>query len=551
MGLLQKALKFQKEIFQRKRLSKASLVVDDWEKYLPYEHATLLSLDKKELEESDRFLHLDDLHSSTRPVVHGLAQQSQIESLLSLIEFTKELGVIQTEEDLWDTVILTLIGQIGCRQSAIFFMSEKSLILKANRGLKIKKKFSIPFTSDLIKKLALNMRLYYIKDLLHELPKKEQKWFTSLKADLVIPIIFESKLVGLIIVGKPLGFPDYNLEDLQYLKLFGEILGHYYKFIEKIIIFSQGSKLWKNRDIKHEGMKKYLEYLEESESIEEFMKIFSKTIEENYGVRKYVFFFRENQKFIPAIYEGLQPMSVQRLITLIKEDWIIEIKRLKGWYEYKDFRKNNTFMKKFSSEDISLTSKIFVLPVYFKDHLEGVFLLLQTMEELNKEELLYLQLIIRNYYWRLLMHRMDMDKKVEIDRKIEYPLYELRLLVQDREQDLKEKKIPYIMLTIKIIYSKRIKKDTNEKELDQIRIFVKRTIHSYISESDHLIEILPNFFFLILKGMRIEDSENLMAKIRDTILIKYKDEYKRPILETKKLARPLEALISLDSFLFD
>ena len=536
MGLKQKATEFHQQS------SDTGLEeIDTENRDFPRVSSPDRSFDKKS------FLHSDDLHSSSRPVVHGLAQQNQIEALFNLLELSKEMHSCQNDEDLWSVIIFTLMGQLGIREVAIFLKREGYFVLVANKGFIIKNDFKISFDGSLLKSLSEGTGIIYMNRILSKLKSIEKIWFNSLNADLVIPISNYEDTVGFIILGKPAGSLDYNLEDLMYLKILGELLGSYYEAILQLLEISEKNILWKEREASYSGIKRYLELMERATEFEQIDEAFWEIIQYNYEVKKFIFLLRDGKNFLPNLHQDLDSTTIQKFKISQYESWVIEMKNYSGWYEYKDFREDSKFTKKFSTADLALLDHVFVFPVYFADKVDAIFLLFDIEKRMTIENLRYLDIIINSYYWAFIAYKTKASKI----KNIEDPLIDLRSLLHDQELELQAKETPYSVLYISIENSGRLIGLKGESFFENQKSYLKNFLISTISEKDNCMEIFPAKFLMIVRGKTKKDCKYTLERLKEVIALKYKSEELRPLLRAKILSRPEEQNISLDSFLFD
>ena len=564
MGLKDKALQFEKELnlgaTQSAGVEKTPAVVEsaydarDPEEILAQNQtnrANQTSIPEVSLEEDfnqDKFLSSDDLYSSSRPVMHGLAQQAQIESLLNLIEFSKELSASQTATDLWDTVIFTLIGQLGVKEVAIFFKEEQGIALKATQGFVIEHGFQISFESFLLKSLSKEHGIIYTEKLIQHLKGLDKTWFSALNSDLLIPIVNYEEMVGFIILGKTIAQMDYNLEDLMYLKTLGELLGSFYHSIQKLIqISSQKAKL-QDQSTHYDILDRYTRAIQKSTGFSEINNIFLQLITHEYQTSKFIFLLKQGKQFLPNLHKNLDQKTIKKFATSTRESWIVEMKRQTGWYEYENFLENTNFTKKFSAEDLSLITKVLIMPLHFSNEIEGIFILFNINHDISIESLNYLGVIINTYYWAFLAHK----SRTHDMKSLEDPLFDLRTLINDYEKDFQTKKVPYSLIYITVENASRLSKFKSQKFLENQSSYLKKTLHSMVSEKEACLEIFPAKFLLILRGREGEkQSKYIFNSLKEAINLEYKLEKHRPIIKHKTLNRMKQEPVSIHSFLFD
>ncbi len=554
MGLKEKALQFEKALAsgdtQLTDTKETPADLRDPEEILAQNQADPISIPETFSQEDfnqDRFLSSDDLHSSSRPVIHGLAQQAQIESLLNIIELSKELSTSQSEADLWDAVILALTGQLGVKKVAIFFQEEKKITLKATEGFVIEHGLVIPLDSYLLKKMSKEHGVIYIEKLIQHLKGLEKIWFGALNADLLIPILNYEEIVGFIILGKTIAQMDYNLEDLMYLKILGELLGSFYHSIQKLIQISSQETKMRDQASNYDILDYYTKAIQKTKEFSEINSIFLELMTYEYQANKFIFLLKQGNQFLPSLHENLDEKTIKKFITSKRESWIVEMKGRTGWYEYSNFLENTNFTKKFSVEDLSLITKALIMPLYFSNEIEGIFILFNVNDEVSTESLSYLSVIINTYYWAFLAYK----GRVSDMKSLEEPLFDLIALINDYENGLKIKKIPYSLLYITVENASRLSKFTNQKFLEIQRFYLKKTLNSMISEKEVCLEIFPAKFLLILIGEGRKKSQYVFRNLKEAIKLEYKLEKYRPILKDKILNRPDQESISIHSFLFD
>ena len=561
MGLKDKALKFTQNINLNKTDAKKSENIQPLADNLsnlsePEEILAQKKLNKGEKQKvipdktltSDPFLSSEDIHSTTRPVMHGLAQQMQIESLLSLIELCKGLSTAHSEFEFFDTILFTLMGQLGIKEIAIFLKEAQNFSLRANKGFAIQAGFQIPLDSSLLKALSQENGLIYTEQLIPNLHPLEKTWFCALNTDFLIPITNSNDgIVGFIILGHTIAKMEYNLEDLIYLKLLGELLGSFYHSIQQLIKQSEKKKYLDDQKSNYKTFNRYVRMIQKATNFEQIKQIFIESITYDYKINKFVFLLKQGKQFLPNLYKNLDEKTIKKIITSSREPWIIEMKNQTGWYEYTDLLEDIKFTKKFSAEDFSIINKIFILPIYFSNEIEGIFIVFNIHKEINLTSLNSLSAIINSYYWAFLAYKNKLDTVTSL----EDPLFDLRNLIANYENDLQIKQIPYSIIYITIENIIRLKKLINNYFLNKQRMYVKKTLHSMISEQDYCLEIFPAKFLIVLRGKSNKVSEHLFIKLVEAINLKYKLERTRPIIKCKTLNRPHQKAISIDSFLFD
>ncbi|MDH5721657.1 MAG: hypothetical protein OEZ13_13720 [Spirochaetia bacterium] len=507
------------------------------------------SLIYKHVPGQKNFLLEGDL-DGTIPTASEFAYQNRIEALLNLVEVIKELGALDDEDELWNTLLFSILGQMGSKKASIFFKQDERLSHKASKGFIIEDEFKLPKRSSIERIIKKDNAIHYLNSLVKEVEGDEKNWLLSLDAELIIPILRYEDIVGFIILGKSVGNKDYNLDELLYLKLLGETLGSLYESIKRIVYVNQQKNIWQEREYKHANFLNFLSALETEADKEKIQEIFLRLIEENYSLAMFALLIKEDNFFKPVLHRGLKTKTMENFDIPITESWVIESRNEKQWYSYIDFKDNIHLTERFSGEDKKIIQTMYVLPMFFRGQLEGLFLLFEVKKPLNDDDLKYLQSILNAYFWHTKSVNLTEKQENQLNSLRQDPLYPLRTLLEEKEELWGKKYIPYSILLIKISNIERLKNLFGENREIKIRSQIRQILEEKISNEDFLAEIFPSQFLLLLKGKTRSDTWQISKAAQKNINKQYPDENARPLLNYRIVDRPENPLPALDVFLF-
>ncbi|MDH5717633.1 MAG: hypothetical protein OEZ22_08330 [Spirochaetia bacterium] len=499
----------------------------------------------------DRSFLLEGDFDGTIPTASEFAYQNRIEALLNLFEIIKELGFIEDEDELWNTLLFSLTGQLGIKKSAVFLKDKDILTHRASKGFIIEDNFKLPRRSGIERILKKDISIHYAKTMISGLAGDEKTWLNSLDAEILIPILRYEDIVGFIILGRPLTGKDFNLDDLLYVKLLGEVLGSLYESINRIVYVNRQAKLWNERELKHKNLIEFLNLLEIENDEKVIESKFLELLENNYAVSLYIFLAKEKDNFIPIFHKGLKDKTIEKFNIPLTESWIIESRNQKQWYNYVDFKDNHLLDERFSSEDKKIIQSMYVLPMFFNGQLDALFLLFEVKKPLDNDDLSNLQMILNTFYWQVQSKALYNKYQSQINDLRQDPLYPLRTLFEEKEKAWTNKYIPYSALLLKIANIDRLKNTQGEKKELEYRGSVKQILEKNISTEDFLAEIFPSQYLLMLKGKKRSDTWQMSKLIQREINKIYPKEELRPILNYRIIDRPETPLPKIEDFLID
>ena len=576
MGLREKALEFYETRSEKSDLSlspvenikpntnAAEAEFDEWEREALNEVKQAGKISTHELIQvnpdypilsdtsADPFLLNSDRQKMTQPSNTGAALHNRVEALLNLIELCKEIGFVDDEEGLWSTVIYSLLGQIGSREAAVFLNNGDQLELKADRGFIIDPHFQLPGQSGIYRILVKDPSLFYVKDVLDKVVTEEQTWLKALNAELIIPIMRYEEVSGFIILGKPIGSSDYHVDDLLYLKLFGEILGSFFDSINRILYISEQKRKWQEREVRHEHYLNYLDRLNRLKDLEEATADFNNILKEGFSLNFYTFLFsEEGQTFKPYLSKGLKQQTIDNFEVPIHEPWLWESKHHHTWYNFVDFKENTALTKRFSQDDLSTIQSMYLLPLFYEKEMRGLFIIYEVNKTLTKEDLKYLKALLFGHFLRKIA--LDFSEKLKENNSSAAidPLASLKTFHSKFENRLQEEKVPYSCISIQVSNAGRLVKLLGSDKYNEIKASIKGLLAKETAAGDFIAEIFPSQFLLISKGCKRDDAWGLTKVLQNSMNQAYAKGDVRPLFRNKVLSRPEDDFSDLSDFLFD
>lgn len=556
MGLLQKA-----QDFLRKKTSKAeeSLpeqidVPEEWEREAEQE-SRLPAIPEEESsfepQEKDPYLFADETQLSTLPVTGDINQQARIEALMSLLELSKELASVTDEDDLWSDILFGIIGQLGVKQVALFFLEQGKPVLKASRGFEISEELDLPNRSGIARALEKTPEIFYPNEMLKKIGGPEKKWLSSLPLGLVVPIVHAGNVRGFILVGKALAGEEFHPDDLLYLKICGELVAAFHQSIQRVLFYSQQKRIWSERESRFVFLSEFLKQTANYESIQEAEKDLSEMLTDGFGVQVFALLRREEDSFAPLISSGLKHESVERLKAPITAPWLWEARHRKDWYSWKEFRKDPDLSARLKNEDLSIAQSLTILPLYFRSELAGVFLLFELESPLGSEALMMLRTALASLFHMSLANQFLDKSNSSYAKALKDPLYPIKKLIREKEAELEKDPKGYSLLSIQISNQGRLNKLLGAEEGRGVRTKMRALIGEELSSTSYLSEFFPGHFLAIENGWDRSMAWTWSKKLSKKIKKNFPDENTRPIIRTKILARPEDPFMDLDIFLFD
>jgi hypothetical protein len=496
------------------------------------------------------YLLPDDISGSTLPAESDFSLNSRIEALINLIELCKELAIADNPDELWESLLFNILGQVGAREAAIFIKEENRMDLKAFRGFIFPENFTLSKRSGIERVLQKDLNIHYGSKLTNDIVGDEYNLFQSLQIELVIPVIQLEELNGFILIGKTIGAGDYSIEDLLYLKLLGEVIGSFHATIEQSLLINNQKKLWNAREKIYQKYLYFQQQIQSGKSPEDSQNIFNSYMTDLFAFQAYLLFILdEKEDYILVAHNGLQENSYVNLKFLPDEEVIFKCGQHNSWFTYPNMINDSMFSKNFTREDLAILKECQVLPLYFHGSLYGFFILLKVKNDIPSEHMYYAQNIIITYFWYYLSHVYLKKAQKNLKIAITDPMHGIKDAILRHEKILAKKGISYALFIVQIVNLDRLENLFGEKYTFTVRRKIKKILNKEFNNAKFVSELFSNKFIVIFENI---DKSQLW--IYDKSFLKkmvtvFDDEQKRPMVNNRLYARPQDKERTLEQLI--
>lgn len=503
-----------------------------------------------------QYLLPDDISGSTLPIESDYSLNSRLESMINLLELCKELALAENPDDLWESILFNILGQVGAREAAIFVKDESRMDLKASKGFIFPDDFRLSKRSGIERILQKDLNIQYSKKVMDNIFGDEYNMLSSLNLELIVPVLNYNELFGFILIGKCIGAADYSIEDLLYLKLLGEIIGAFHHTIEETQIFHNHKKLWASREKIYQQYLYFQQQLQSGKDAGQTASTFENYLNEIFAFQAYLFFvLNDKNEYVLVSKKGLQEASYKNLKFTPGSELLFKFQQSQNWVDCEDLLEESIegscFNRKFTKEDSVLFKSTQVLPLFFHGNLYGFFVLLKVKNDIPYEYMYYAQNIIITYFWYYLSHEYLEKAEKNLMISITDPLKGVRDALERQEKKLASKNVSFGILIIHIVNFERIASIHGERYAKSLRNKVKKIISEESKKLKFISDLFMHNFILIYENIDKDQlwkfEKSIVKKVQST----FPDEKKRPLLHNRIYARPddhektLEQIVSI------
>jgi GGDEF domain-containing protein len=497
-----------------------------------------------------QFLLPEDLLGSTIPSESDYSLNSRIEALINLIELCKELATSEDAGELWESILFSILGQIGTREAAIFIKEENRFNIKASKGYIFPENVQFSKRSGIERIFAKDLNIHYSHKILDNISGDELNLFKSLKAEIFIPVVHFEELLGFIIIGKPIGSSDFSIEDLLYLKLLGEVIGSFYTTIRFIEQINAQRETWNFREKIYQKYIYFQQELQSSTDPDSTRLLFEQYLKETFTFQAYAFFvLNEKEEYSVDSCSGISKDSFKNINFRPGDSLLYKLQQNHTWFEDNSILEEPEISRKLLKEEKAIFSNTLILPLFFHGSLYGFFLLLKTSPEFPYDLLNYAQNMITTYYWYYLSHTYLKKSEKNLNIAITDPLHGVKSALEKQEIKLEKKGKSFAVLLVNIINFNRLENLYGEKfavsAVKKVKTFCDKEMENVKFLSDIFVDKFMVVFEDIDKSQLWLTEKSLHKRISDL----FPEEHKRPLIHNRLYARPEDKKKTLDQLL--
>ncbi|EKN86522.1 GAF domain protein [Leptospira interrogans str. 2003000735] len=494
---------------------------DDWVKEA--EQEARRTLPKKDpnvsASEKDGFLFDDDSNFATSPIDLQIASRKKLENYISVFEISKEIGISTDFANFFENLLFSIMGQIGSESIGIFSSkngNQDFFRLEDYQGENFNQEWTISSEEEIYHAVHNAGSVLYAKELLKPaLPAKEREIIQQSEAELLVPIRTTEEFFGIILLGKTISGEDYTIEDLEFLKIIGEIAGSVYKRIYDTELLHQENQNLKETVRANELIISLARDFSSVRSMDEaYDKLFS-AFREELKVRRATFMILENKNEFRVFASNLlTPEHVGSFRLSLESSIVGIVSNIPGVFRIENFRKHPELVQKLSNDELGLMTDFIVIPLINLHWLVGMWIVHET-----------------EVPWT------DSDRETAVGiSEVLAPVFSNLLLVQERDSVFKdpfspvEEKIEEMILKSTRLgncFSLTIFKIQNISRMVKLKgsgFFVnyseelRKAIQDNLSEVDFHYRIGQGKYAMILDGKDREETQVLIRKIKNRLV---------------------------------
>jgi diguanylate cyclase (GGDEF)-like protein len=312
-----------------------------------------------------------------------------------LYEIGKDLMQCQSRSELFDVIIFSIMGQIGVTSSSIIVplkeLSDRWVVFESRGVMLNSDELSFYPDNGIFKQIFERKDLVDVEEYKNDSDFKDEYYnYISIDARMLFPIIFDSNIRCVIVLGNKLSEEDYTHDEKEYLKELGDIAGRMYDLIE----FREGEKI-KNENLEGyigffnrlDGMITKLGRLPDAATI----KVSIREEFESAGIVRYAIFMKDKSTglFVPVVFDFGEDLIIKDDgLEFGTDSYFFQfISGLNGPFTIEDFSSNRMIIDVFPRAIVSRMETLIVSPFKIMGELIGFSMVIKMEQNELREKI--------------------------------------------------------------------------------------------------------------------------------------------------------------------
>ncbi len=458
---------------------------------------------------------------TTAPVENYIASQRKIDHYLALFDITKEISHIDRFEDLWDSLVYAIMGQVGAETVAIFSTTARVqsggiFYPVAHSGFDMPEGWALKRGDEIYDRLSEEDGVKYVEEFLssvkNPISPMERRILETSRARVIVPLKNMNRMYGIALLGGQLAGDDYTIDDLEFLTLLGEIAAVGADRALSRQEYERDTEELRRRNMIHGSMFSLARRAAQARSLDDIYDVMTERLREDFHVESFSLVLLNPREREYRIFAGnrISPESIEKFRMGVNSDLIAMISNLTRIYDLSDFRTNPAINRCYTNDDIGLMQHYWIAPLINMNWLAGFITIHKTSQpwtEFERELMVTAAEILSS----AVANSIILSERESLFRDPFSPLEE-RL-----KQELKrarEFNAPVALLDLRIKNIRRILEMNRAEESADFLAAVNRTIASFLFETDFMARVGQGRFALILPGRGREEAEVFVRKLK-------------------------------------
>lgn len=444
----------------------------------------------------------------------------------TLFEIQKEFIKSDTIEEIYSTIIFSIMGQLGVSSVSIISPSSddpQKWIIADSHGIKVSDN-DIFWSLDkgILHILSTYRGVLDIEDLKHDSNLREDYYkFIAVDTRIITPLQKEDILIGAILVGEKINSEEFTTVELEFLRALSDISSAIIESISKLE--SVSTELYGLR-IEKEILSD-VEFFQDSLLNVSSLKEIEEVIKKNFyslGLESYCLFLKDpsGAEYYPAYYDESDSLDISNSGFRIKHDnrLITFLTNKKNSIILENFNESSVVIDTFGRNRILKMEMFIAYPFIIAGKLSGFITIFKINPAVDITDIDIRIQKINKFLVPYLYRIYELDPEYNKFNDLTTTFYER---IEYEITHANELNIPVSIILFSIKNYKRFYDRFGKIELEKLTNYISEFIKSKLNIGDFSARIDRNSFMVVLPGKEKRYSIMFSNSIKKEIIEKY------------------------------
>lgn len=455
--------------------------------------------------DSMRVMQEGDTTKQTISTEYSIKPDKKFQDFVVLYEIGKEIIKAHSLNELYDAILFSVMGQIGSASATLLVVSaddENSLIVADSRGITIKNKnIRFDIRKGLFNILMQSKGVVDIEQFKQETQYRDEYYqLIAIDARLFIPLRYDSKVFGALVLGEKITIGDYSEEEIDFIERINEFAAITYEKVHKMEQLENDirksvddRKFWNELDEYKQSLRKYPQ--------KDHFKVSAHSIMKANGFLSYAVYIKNNKdgRYSLLLTDEEDMLLLKDSANSINSDsaFIDYILSLHSAADLEDFDRNRAIREIFSESSIRKMTLFWINPFKVANEMLGFFCVFRLRDyqrrEIQFERFKVMTDVLLSHYLTLQLIESQYvnysDVILPVFNRIDKELANVTRLT-----------IPLTIILFTIKNLKRYYTIQGLEKTQELMNKIEAVIISRLSDGDFTARIDRNKFLIVLPG---------------------------------------------------
>lgn len=459
---------------------------------------------------------------------YSIKPDKKFQDFVVLYEIGKEILKSHTLNELYDAILFSIMGQIGSASATLLVLSlddENALIVADSRGITIKNKnIRFDINKGLFNILMQSKGVVDIEQFKQQTQYRDEYYqLIAIDARLFIPLRYDSKVFGALVLGEKITIGDYSEEEIDFIEHITEFAAIAYEKVQKMEQLEDDiqksvddRKFWNELDEHKQNLRKYPQ--------KDYFNITTHSVMKANGFLSYAVYVKntKNSNYSLLLTDEEDILLLKDTANSIMSDtaFIDYISALHSASNIEDFDRNRAIREIFSESTIRKMTLYWINPYKVADELLGFFCVFRLRDyqrkEIQFERFKAVSDVLLSHYLSLQLIESQyvnyIDVTLPVFNRIDKELANVTRLT-----------IPLTIIIFTIKNLKRYYAVQGIEKTQQLMNKIEIIITSRLSDGDFTARIDRNKFLIVLPGKNKKFAVPFANALKNEIVQQFSD----------------------------